>query len=121
MTLRVVFAVTNNGSAAVKSARNLIAAAQEPIELELVCSGSGIDLALAHSCTAADVTALLTTVTGPGGSVAAAVSACANSLAGKHLDARSHPEVLVAGVTIVPAAVLRLVQQQRDGWSYLAM
>ena len=39
--LRVAFAITGDGMAAMRSARNLIAAADEAVELELVCFAPG--------------------------------------------------------------------------------
>lgn len=119
--LRVAFAITGDGMAAMRSARNLIAAADEAVELELVCFGAGIDLTLANSPTAAELAPFRNTDSGPGGPVRITVSACNNSLLRRGLDARAHPEILVPGAQVVPAAVLRLAQLQRDGWAHLSI
>ena len=82
---------------------------------------AGIDLTLANSPTAAELAPFRNTDSGPGGPVRITVSACNNSLLRRGLDARAHPEILVPGAQVVPAAVLRLALLQRDGWAHLSI
>lgn len=119
--LCVVFAVMGAGQRVLTSTRNLIAAAQEDVRVELVCFGDGIALALANGAAAGDVAALMALHTGSGGAVNVAVSACRNTLAGRGLDAQTDPGLLVPGVRVVPAGVLRVALLQRDHWSYLSV
>jgi len=37
------------------------------------------------------------------------------------LDAEAHPEVVVAGVSVVAVGVLQLTQRRREGWAYLSV
>ena len=46
-----------------------------------------------------------------------AVSACRNALIGRGLDVQADPGLVVPGVRVVPAGVLRVAQLQRDHWS----
>lgn len=89
--------------------------------MELVCFGEGIALALAGGRSEQDLATLMHTTHGPGGTVKITVAACRNSLTGQGMDPDAHPEVVVAGVVVVPAGVLQLTQRQRDGWAYLSV
>ena len=119
--LRAVFAVQTGEVRVLRSAANLIAAATENLQIELVCFGEGIFLALSGGPAEQDLISLMHTTQGPGGTVNITVTACRNSLTRQGLDAQAHPEVVVAGVSVVAAGVLQLTQHQREGWSYLSV
>jgi intracellular sulfur oxidation DsrE/DsrF family protein len=107
--LRVVFAVNTADGAELRAARNLLDAAEEPVQLELVCFGAGLDIALAGGTHAEPLRELMAR--------GVTVHACRNTLHGRGLDAAA----LADGVGVVPAAVLHLARRQRAGWSYLTL
>lgn len=37
------------------------------------------------------------------------------------MDAEAHPEVVVAGVSVVAVGVLQLTRRRREGWAYLSV
>ncbi|MCN9244807.1 DsrE family protein [Streptomyces sp. RY43-2] len=88
----------------VRAVRNLVAAADRPVEVEVVVYGSGLDLVL-RGGSDTEITRLLES--------GARVLACANSLAGRDLT----DDALVPGVEVVPAAVWHLTVRQHEGWS----
>ncbi|MFD4955578.1 DsrE family protein [Streptomyces sp. NPDC088337] len=92
----------------VRAVQNLVAAADRPVEVEVVAYGAGLDLVLGEE-SGEQVTRLLET--------GARVLACANSLSGRGLTA----DILVAGVGVVPAAVWHLALRQHEGWSLVPL
>ena len=106
--LRVVFAVNTTPTAVVRAIHNLLDAATEPVTIEVVCFGPGLDAALRCSDVSLEMRALID-------SASITVKACRNSLEGRGLG----DDDLLMGVEVVPAAVLHLARRQRDGWSQL--
>ncbi|BAE46177.1 DsrE family protein [Rhodococcus erythropolis] len=106
--LRVVFAVNTTPTVVVSAIHNLRAAASEPVAIEVVCFGAGLEAALGCSDVSVEMRALID-------SAAITVTACRNSLNGRGLG----DDDLLMGVDVIPAAVLHLAQRQRDGWSQL--
>ncbi|MGW5123044.1 DsrE family protein [Streptomyces sp. NPDC004069] len=92
----------------VRAVGNLVAAADRPVEVEVVVHGAGLDLVLGEE-SAEHVARLLET--------GARVLACANSLSGRGLTA----DTLVSGVGVVPAAVWHLALRQHEGWSLVPL
>lgn len=106
--VRVVVAVPA-AERAHRAVRNLTAAADLPVEVEMVCYGAGIDMVLAGHPLAEETRALQDEGIG--------LSACANTLRARGLEA----DALIPGVTVVPAAVWHLARRQHEGWSYLSV
>ncbi|MEU6009608.1 DsrE family protein [Streptomyces sp. NPDC047453] len=92
----------------VRAVTNLVAAADRPVEVEVVVHGAGLDLVLGEEA-GEQVPRLLET--------GARVLACANSLSGRGLTA----DTLVAGVGVVPAAVWHLALRQHEGWALVPL
>lgn len=88
--LRAVFAVQTGETKVFRSAANLIAAATENLQIELVCLGAGVFLALPGRPAEQDLLSLTNTTRRPGGTVHVTVTACRNSLTGQGLDADAH-------------------------------
>lgn len=80
MLVRAVFAVQTGEAKVLRSAENLIAAAQENLEVELVCFGEGIFLALSGGPPEQDLMRLLHTTQGPGATVSVTITDCRNFL-----------------------------------------
>ncbi|OZF49327.1 DsrE family protein [Rhodococcus sp. 14-1411-2a] len=106
--LRVVFAVNATPTVVVSAIHNLRGAASEPVTIEVVCFGAGLDAALRCSDISLEMRALIDSAT-------ITVAACRNSLNSRGLG----DDDLLMGVDVVPAAVLHLARRQRDGWSQL--
>ncbi|ANQ75395.1 MAG: DsrE family protein [Rhodococcus sp. (in: high G+C Gram-positive bacteria)] len=106
--LRVVFAVNTTPTVVVRAIHNLLDAATEPVTIEVVCFGPGLDAALRCSDISLEMRALID-------SASITVKACRNSLEGRGLG----DDDLLMGVEVVPAVVLHLARRQRDGWSQL--
>ncbi len=107
-TVRVVSGAASPERAQ-RALRNLLAAADLPVTVELVCYGPGIELAFAGGVWTDGTRELQES--------GVRVLACANSLDPQGLN----PEDLLPGVEIVPAAVWHLARRQYEGWSYLPL
>ncbi len=82
--------------------------APEPVRIEIVCHGAGLDLLLVRrNPLAARVSALAKN--------GVEFAACGNTVRGRHL-AKS---ALFPFVRIVPSGVAEVVHRQETGWSYL--
>ncbi|MET7378368.1 DsrE family protein [Streptomyces sp. NPDC005526] len=88
----------------VRAVSNLVAAADRPLDVEVVVYGAGLELVLKG---VRDEEAGRLRETG------ARVVACANTLAGRGVTAGA----LVPGVDVVPAAVWHLAVRQHEGWA----
>jgi intracellular sulfur oxidation DsrE/DsrF family protein len=80
----------------------------EPVEVEVVCSGQGIDLILSHNNPLASRVKKL---------YAAGVvfAACNNTLEARHItEDRIFPFVMIVG-----AGIAEVVRKEEAGWSYL--
>jgi uncharacterized protein len=82
--------------------------APEPVRIEVVCHGPGVDLLFARNNPLAKRVAALAR----GG---ASFAACANTLRGRKI-ART---ALLPFVRVVPSGVAQIVRRQEEGWSYL--
>lgn len=81
--------------------------APEPIQIEVVCHGPGLDLLLRKSPMAKRVSELAKS--------GVVFAACANTIRGRHLSKSS----LLPFTRIVPSGVAEVVRKQEAGWSYL--
>lgn len=87
-----------------RSVANLMAAADRPVDVEIVLYGQGIDLLLVPS-RSAEAENLR--------DCGATVLACSNTLRGRGVG----PEALPAWAGVVEAAVWHLALRQHQGWS----
>ena len=83
------------------------ALAPDPVEIEVVCEGRGVDMLLQSG----PVTKRILSAEKQGVKFAA----CKNTLKFRRID----PKHLIKGVSIVPAGVAEVVKKQEQGWSYL--
>jgi intracellular sulfur oxidation DsrE/DsrF family protein len=83
------------------------AMAPEPVEVEVVCEGKGVDMVLKSGPVLKGV------ATAQKNGIK--FMACNNTLKFRKLD----PKRLISGVSIVPAGVAQVVRRQEEGWSYL--
>ncbi|MFF3781159.1 DsrE family protein [Streptomyces sp. NPDC001933] len=102
-TVRVVVAAPQPDRVA-RATTNLLAAADHPLDVEIVLYGAGVDLIL-DRIPPAEAAALH--------EAGARVLVCANTLKGRGLTA----EVLPPWVGVVDAAVWHLALRQHQGWS----
>jgi len=82
--------------------------APEPVEVEVVCEGRGLDMLFSHD----NVVAERVTKLHKAGVVFAA---CANTIKGRHIGKGR----LLPFVQVVKAGVAEVVKKQEAGWSYL--
>jgi len=110
---RVVIEVNVSGTipygVVLNNAANLRKAfAPEPVRIEIVCHGAGLDLLLKRlNPLATRVSALA--------KVGVMFAACGNTVRGRHLSKTK----LLPFVRIVPSGVTEVVRRQEAGWSYL--
>ncbi|MDR3690929.1 MAG: DsrE family protein [Fimbriimonas sp.] len=82
--------------------------APEPVEIEIVCEGNGIDMVLS------DRTRLAKRIAEDAGN-GVQFAACGNTVKGLHIDRKR----LYRFVRVVDAGVAEIVRKQEAGWSYL--
>ncbi len=88
--------------------RNLQKAlAPDPVQIEVVCEGRGVDMVLQSGPVAKE--ALAAEKKG------VIFAACNNTLTFRKIN----PKHLISGVKVVPAGVAEVVKKQEAGWSYL--
>lgn len=109
---RVVVEVNQPGSIAygivLGNVENLKKAlAPDPVEVEVVCEGAGLDMLYVNGSQADRVKKLHTK--------GVVFAACANTIRFKKIDRKK----LLPFVVVVPAGVAEVVRKQEAGWSYL--
>ena len=110
---RVVIEVNVSGTipygVVLNNATNLRKAfAPEPVKIEVVCHGAGLDLLLRRRNPLAPRVSALA-------NAGVAFAACGNTVRGRHLSKAS----LLPFVKVVPSGVAEVVRRQEQGWSYL--
>ncbi|HVT13054.1 MAG TPA: DsrE family protein [Fimbriimonadaceae bacterium] len=83
------------------------AMAPDPVEVEVVCHGPGIDMLRIGNGLAKRMETL--------NKAGVVFAACANTIRGKHIDRKK----LYSFVRVVPSGVAEVVRKQEAGWSYL--
>ncbi len=109
---RVVIEVNLPGAIAYNFVLNNVenmkkAFAPDPVEVEVVCHGPGLDMLLKSNHIGTRLEKI-----NSGGVVFAA---CANTIKGRHLDKGK----LYSFARLVPSGVAEIVRKQEAGWSYL--
>jgi len=82
--------------------------AGQPLEIEVVCLGGGIDLILSHDNPLTDAVAKLQ-------KKGVRFAACNNTLHGRHIG----KDRIFSFVTVVDSGAAEIVRKQEAGWSYL--
>lgn len=83
------------------------ALAPDPVEIEVVCEGKGIDMLLKSGPVATQIASSERN--------GVHFAACSNTMRFRKLDRKS----LVSGVAVVDAGVAEVVRKQEAGWAYL--
>jgi uncharacterized protein len=109
---RVVIEVNLPGESAYKLVLNNIenmrkAFAPEPVEVEVVCHGPGLDMLLTSNSLGKRMERLST--------AGVVFAGCANTIRGRKIDRKK----LYAFVHVVPSGVVEVVRKEEAGWSYL--
>lgn len=81
--------------------------APEPIQIEVVCHGPGIDMLLTTNKVAQRVA--------KDAKLGVRFAACHNTIVGRHID----PSHLDKFAVIVPSGAAEVIRKQESGWSYL--
>lgn len=110
---RVVVEQTTGGAAAysstLKNIENMIKAfGAEPVDVEIVCHGPGIDLVFSHDNQLATRIRALQ-------KQGVKFAACANTLKSRNIK----PDRIFSFVTVVDAGTAEVVRKQEAGWAYL--
>jgi intracellular sulfur oxidation DsrE/DsrF family protein len=107
--VKVLFPVNYAGDHVLHSCRALMHALQNPVQAEIVCCDAGVMLVLSGEPCSTDAAALL--------AHGVSVVVCQRSLDARAIDRG----LLLAGVTVVPAATRHLLARERDGWHVLVL
>ncbi|HWA82218.1 MAG TPA: DsrE family protein [Fimbriimonadaceae bacterium] len=83
------------------------AMAPDPVDVEVVCHGSGIDMLRTGNGLGKRMEVLARK--------GVVFAACANTIRGKHIDRKK----LYSFIRVVPSGVAEVVKKQEAGWSYL--
>lgn len=81
--------------------------APEPVDIEVVCHGPGLDMLLNSSSVAPRVA--------KDAKSGVVFAACRNTIKGRHIDPHHLPKFIV----VVPSGTAEVVRKQEAGWSYL--
>ena len=111
-THRIIFAITSGDKTdweiSMHNTGNLLKGfAPDPVEIEIVAFGPGINVLKADSSVRADLEALQ--------KQGVILAACHNSMKGNNLTLAD----MVPGTIEVPSGAVEVVKKQEEGWSYI--
>lgn len=111
-THRIIFAITSGDKTdweiSMHNTGNLLKGfAPDPVEIEIVAFGPGINVLTADSSVRADLEALQ--------KQGVHLAACHNSMKGNNLTLAD----MIPGTVEVPSGIVELVKKQEEGWSYV--
>ena len=111
-THRIIFAITSGDKTdweiSMHNTSNLLKGfAPDPVEIEIVAFGPGINVLKADSSVRADLEALQ--------KQGVHLAACHNSMKGNNLTLAD----MIPGTVEVPSGIVELVKKQEEGWSYV--